>query len=105
MRPCNQCRQPVENNVTICDECKQWNSSHAQDDSSGSESNLQASSVNNKNAHADYSYAILMGIFSLVITALFALIGFAVGEFYGFFVGALIGIVAGVALFSITIKM
>ena len=104
MRPCNQCRRPVENNVTICDECKQWNASNVEDESDA-ESRLAASSDGDSIPHADYSYALLMGLFSLVITALFSLIGLVVGGSYGLVVGGSIGVVVGVVLFSITIKM
>jgi hypothetical protein len=28
MRPCNQCRQPIENSLQLCDECEQYNRDH-----------------------------------------------------------------------------
>lgn len=104
MRPCNQCRQPVENSVAICDDCRLWNATHSEHQS-GAKSNRKDATKENANPQADYSYAILMGAFSMVITALFALIGMAIYGIDGFVVGGSIGLIVGVIVFSIAIKM
>ncbi len=104
MRPCNQCRQPVENDITICDECRQWNEVHPEDDLSGLKPPLETPLESESKPIADHSYAILMGTFSLVITALFALIGLEVDGLEGFMIGGSIGFFIGLALFSIMIK-
>ena len=105
MRPCNQCRQPVENSVTICEQCKKWNASHSQDQSEAPGDTSHESANRKSDIYADYSYALMMGVFSLVITALFALIGMAIYGFDGFVIGGSIGLVLGLVLFSIMIKM
>lgn len=105
MRPCNQCRQPVENSVRICDDCRQWNQSQLEKESAQPGSNYPESSEHDPGTYSDYSYAILMGTFSLVITALFALIGLAIHGFDGFVIGGSAGLIIGIVLFSLMIKM
>ena len=99
MRPCNQCGHPVENNILVCADCKAWN-----------EVNAPAEQINDdkppsSDFYADHSYAILMGIFCLIITALFALVGLAVNHTPGFLIGGAAGILIGATMFTVMIRM
>ena len=100
MRPCNQCGHPVENNILVCKECKAWN-----------EANAPTESVENdppspsNDFYADNSYAILMGIFCLIIAALFALVGLAVNDTPGFLIGGAAGVLIGAAMFTVMNRM
>lgn len=106
MRPCNQCRRPVENNVVICDACKDWNAAQRTDSGNKQdELGSEQGGFDRNEVQGDYSYAILMGAFSLVITGLFALIGMLIYGFDGFMAGGAVGLVVGVVLFSVAIKM
>ena len=87
----------------ICESCKQWNAANADDDAPNAADSTR--SKNESPGPADYSYALLLGSFSMIIVALFALIGLAVYGFQGFVVGGVVGFVVGVILFTISIKM
>jgi len=84
----------------VCDECKAWNEVNAPNDPGENEPRIPSSDF-----YADHSYAILMGIFCLIITALFALVGLAVNGSPGFLIGGSAGIVIGASLFTIMIRM
>jgi hypothetical protein len=105
MRPCNQCRQPVENNVLICDDCKRWveqeNGDHPRLDPA---TESQPTDVSGGDMLVDHSYSILMVVFSCIVTALFALVGLAVNDWTGFLIGGGIGLVSGIVIFVFLIR-
>ena len=105
MRPCNRCRQPVENNVLICEPCKRW---IEQENESSGESEGQAESplvdVSGGDLSIDHSYSILMGLFIVIMTALLALVGLAVHDWIGFLIGGGVGVVSGVLIFTVLIR-
>ena len=54
---------------------------------------------------ADYSYAILMGIFCVVVTGIFALVGATINGSQGFLWGSLLGVLLGTIVFSVAIRL
>ncbi len=99
MRPCNQCRQPVENSVLICEECARFNAEQG----IPAESN-EPFAPQDEELAMDHSYSILMGAFSCIITALCALVGLAIYNWSGLLVGGAIGLLTGVIMFMILIR-
>ena len=94
MRPCNQCRQAVENEVLICPKCEEYNRKHnlqpprpvqanpADDLEGGGPGKISDGSLGQV-ASAFYLVTILLGAF----------VGLAIfGTFQAFFVGGLIGL-------------
>lgn len=95
MRPCNQCRQPVENGVYICQQCEQYN---VQNDLQPPQP-IQANPADDLEAGSENSYdgtlRQVSNAFYLILGLLGALIGLAVfGSFQSFIIGGLIGLVA-----------
>ena len=105
MRPCNQCRQPVENNVFVCDDCQRWNEQQTENDSeSAKPDDPPQADLSGGDLFVDHSYSILLGIFSCIISALFALVGLEISSWTGFFLGAGIGLLSGLVMFTILIR-
>ena len=94
MRPCNQCRQTVENGVFICKQCEEYNAKHNLDPPRPVQANpaedLEAGSGN----LLDRSLGQVAYAFYLVTVLLAALVGLAIfGTFQSFIIGGLIGLV------------
>ena len=54
---------------------------------------------------ADYSYAIVMAVFCVVVTGIFALVGAAIHDSSGFIWGCLIGGILGSIVFSVAVRI
>ena len=105
MRPCNQCRQPVENDVLICEQCKRWIETEGGDNPGfDGKSELSSADPSGGDLLVDHSHSILMGLFSCIMTALLALTGLAVHDWIGFLIGGGIGVVAGILIFTVLIR-
>ena len=105
MRPCNQCRQPVENDVEICEQCDRWNVTHPDSTTSPSKRAPIPLQPDENDFYADHSYGILMGIFCAIVAALFALVGLTVNGLGGFAIGCTAGIILGAVLFTVMVRM
>jgi hypothetical protein len=100
MRPCNQCRQPIENRRLICEQCEQKNLD---------EGNPYRASVglhtgendlpDEEEDIVDHSFNILLLTFDAIIAALGAMLGLASYGWAGFFVGGAAGLLVGLFLF------
>ncbi len=95
MRPCNQCRKPVENRVMICDDCKAYNLEFGlapkKTIQANTEGDLEPPAVE---PNYDRSLGQIANAFYVVLVLLGALIGVvALGGFKGFVVGGIVGFV------------
>jgi len=95
MRPCNQCRKPVENRVMICDQCKAYNEAHGlkppKTIRANTEDDVEAPDVE---PVYDRSLTQILSAFYLVIMLLGALIGVLIyGGVFGFIAGGVIGLI------------
>jgi hypothetical protein len=98
MRPCNQCRQPIENRRLICEECERRN----EDEGNPYKASVGIRVDNQMPSDEpviDHSFNILMLAFDGVIAALGAMLGLATFGWTGFLIGGAIGCAVGVFLF------
>ena len=95
MRPCNQCRQPVENEVFVCPQCEEYNRKHNLE----SPKPVQANPADDLEGGghgkiSDGSLGHVANAFYLVTVLLGAFVGLAIfGTFQSFIIGGLIGLV------------
>ena len=100
MRPCNQCRRPVENDVFICEVCREYNETH------GTEPPPQpvgmADELPDVPTERDFSYTAMVLFFNVLLIAIGALLGLALFGPGGVMPGGVIGLFlgAGFLLFS-----
>ena len=88
MRPCNQCKQPVENEVFICEKCEAYNEQHGYE----TPKPLQAFTGDlhsNANLPHDDSMDLFMWLFLGSIGLGCALFGYLAGGFSGFFIAGI----------------
>ncbi len=99
MRPCNQCRTPIENAQLICKECKRRNEEAGvvYDGSPRIQTEL---GDHEQPKEGDSSYTLLMMTFYFVITALCGLIGLLAFGKEGFYTGICFGLITSLFLFS-----
>jgi hypothetical protein len=99
MRPCNLCRQPVENRRLICEECERRNEDAGNPYKASVGLRVDESQMPNDEPVIDHSFNILMLAFDGVIAALGAMLGLATYGWTGFLIGGAIGSAVGVFLF------
>lgn len=101
MRPCNQCRHPIENRRLICEQCEQRNL----DEGNPYKASIGLHSESKKNQdderYVDHSFNILLLAFDAVIAALGALLGLATFGWTGFFIGGAVGLITGLFVFLV----
>ena len=95
MRPCNQCRKPVENRVMICEECKSYNAEHGlsapKTIHANTEGDLEPPAVE---PEYDRSLNQVANVLYVVMMLIGALMGLAIfGGFKSFLIGGFIGMV------------
>ena len=94
MRPCNQCRQPVENEVLICPRCEEYNAKHNLQPPKPLKANPAEDLEGGATNSSDRSLGQVANVFYMITVLLGALIGLAVfGTFQAFIIGGLIGLV------------
>ena len=99
MRPCKQCRQPVENGVYICPQCVQYNTQNDLQPPQPIRANPADDLESGTASPHDSSLGQVTKAFFLIIGLLGAMIGLAVfGSLQSFIIGGLIGL-AGCAIF------
>lgn len=99
MRPCNQCRKPIENRRLICRECEQRNRDDGNPYKASVGLHVNDNASPNDEKVVDHSFNILMLAFDGVIAALGAMMGLAVYGWTGFFIGGAVGLSMGLFLF------
>ncbi|MCP4477362.1 MAG: hypothetical protein GY880_15595 [Planctomycetaceae bacterium] len=105
MRPCNLCRKPVENGEMLCGNCSSIEVERLADEAKKIRLTQPEHNVEESELLADYSYAIVMAVFCVVVTGIFALVGAAINGSPGFLWGCLIGGILGTVVFSVAIRM
>ncbi len=75
MRPCNLCRQPIENRRLICEECERRNEDAGNPYKASVGLRVDESQMPNDEPVIDHSFNILMLAFDGVIAALGAMLG------------------------------
>lgn len=105
MRPCNLCRKPIENGDMLCQECSSIEVDRLADEAKKIQVTQPEHKVEEGELIADYSYAILMGIFCVVVTGIFALVGATINGSQGFLWGSLLGVLLGTIVFSVAIRL
>ena len=102
MRPCNQCRQTVENGVFICSQCEDYNAKHNLEPPQPVKANPADDLEGGPNRIADSSVAQVVSAFYAVTGLLGALVGLVLfGTFQSFLIGGLIGLVGCVIFLRI----
>ena len=104
MRPCNLCRKPIENGDMLCEICSSIEVQRLADEARKIQIAQPSHKVEEGELLADYSYAIIMAIFCLVVTGVFALVGATINGSQGFLWGSLLGVILGAIGFSVAIK-
>lgn len=95
MRPCNQCRKPVENRVMICEACKAYNAEHGLSPPktihANTEGDLEPPAVE---PEYDRSLKQVANVLYVVVMLIGALLGLALfGGFQSFLIGGILGLV------------
>ena len=94
MRPCNQCRQTVENGVFICKKCEEYNAKHNLEPPKPIQANPAEDLEGDQGTTMDNSLGQVANAFYAVTVLLGALIGLATfGTLHSFIIGGLIGLV------------
>lgn len=94
MRPCKQCRQPVENAVFICPQCEEYNAKHNLEPPQPVQANPADDLEGRSGKITDGSLGQVANAFYLVTILLGALVGLALfGTIQSFIIGGLIGLV------------
>lgn len=94
MRPCNQCRQPVENGVFVCSRCEEYNAEHNLESPQPVQANLADDLEGGPNKKSDRSLGQVANAFYLVTVLFSALVGLAIfGTVQSFIIGGLIGLI------------
>ncbi|MFK7769971.1 MAG: hypothetical protein AB8B55_22375 [Mariniblastus sp.] len=99
MRPCNQCRAPIENAALICDDCEKRNLvvGYKYDGAP----RIQTETPKHKQPReGDYSYGLLLLAFCAVVSTICALVGLLVAGRQGFYTGCFVGFCISMFLFS-----
>ncbi len=105
MRPCNFCRKPIENGEILCANCSSIEGEKFAEESRKIQLTQPEHNVEESELIADYSYAIVMGVFCVVVTGIFALVGAVIDGSEGFLWGSLIGGILGTIAFSVAIRI
>ena len=105
MRPCNLCRKPIENGDMLCEQCSTIEIKRLADDAKKIRATQPAHNVEEGEILADYSYAIIMAIFCVIVTGIFALVGAVINGSQGFLWGSLLGAGLGTIVFSVAIRI
>ena len=104
MRPCNLCRKPIENGDMLCENCSLIEVERLADEARKIQVTQPFHIVEEGELLADYSYAIIMAIFCLVVTGVFALVGATINGSQGFPWGSFLGVILGAMGFLVAIK-
>ena len=95
MRPCNQCRKPVDNSVFICEKCKAYNEEHGIEAPKSIKA-FSGSAGPPSTSPESATSLIHMGLaFQGIVSLLCGLFCYLVFDWTGFLVGALLGIIVG----------
>ena len=105
MRPCNLCRKPVENGDMLCASCSSIEDERLADEAKKIRATEPENRVEDSELLADYSYAIVMAVFCVVVTGIFALVGAAIHGSSGFIWGCFIGGILGSIVFSVAVRI
>lgn len=99
MRPCNQCRQPIENKDLICARCEALNLERGVKPKPHVGINCENESHSpNPRDYSLNTLAILMGATAMLMCALG---GLALADLRGFVTGGAVGLLGGLILYSL----
>ena len=99
MRPCNQCRRPIENRRLICSQCEKRNRDEGNPYKASVGLRIDDHESRREEKYVDHSFNILMLAFDAVIATLGALVGLALFGWTGLLIGGTTGLLIGLFLF------
>ena len=103
MRPCNQCRRPVENDVFLCEQCAKYNEEHGVEAPKTMRAFMGDVEPPPVDPNLDGSVTQLATFFYCVVGLLFGLLGFALFGIQGLVIGGLVGTFLGMGLLRMLI--
>ena len=104
MRPCSQCKRPVENSVHVCADCEAYNREHGLEPPRRVATNTEVEDDSNQPAFRDLGMDVMSMAFYLSAAVICALVGYLINTWAGLAIGGMIGFLVGISAIRLLIQ-